>query len=134
MYAAGDLGHAVTVTFNFYNSDTGVITPPPIAISQIVYEALLDPGDAAYTPIGSSSDLASNFAISFVLTGFEPIIQGIPIGLDGLAYPMDGNWGISMDILVPEPTTALLLAPVFAGLWLSRRRPSREIAHVVAEQ
>jgi hypothetical protein len=72
------------------------------------------------TVLGTSTDIANEFAFNFTLQGFEPIILAIPLDSSGDKITGEGTAGFSSNILIPEPTTFAILS--IGALSLIRRK------------
>ena len=121
-------GQTFALTFEYINPATGATTSGP-AVSEVVYEAVTDPAlPNNLTPIGSSSDSSSDFAITWASSGYEPMIEAIPYGANGgpiVISGVDGDnsaVGLNGALLAPDSSqTSLLLGLGFAGLLGLRR-------------
>jgi hypothetical protein len=134
-YAPPDLGQAETLTFFFIDPATDQRTSPAFAVSAVSYYALLDPSNLVgqqlteavirqnLTLIGTTGDATNDFAVGFVLTGFEPLILGFPLDALGNEIEGEGTAAYAAHVLVPEPSTFLLLG-VGALAYGWRRRVS----------
>jgi len=121
-------GEDLTLSFEYIDPATGLPATGP-AVSSVVYEANLDPANPNdLVPIGTSSDNASNFAITWQSSGFEPMIEAIPYDAsdDPIVIPgVDGEnsaVGLNVALNVPDSSpTSLLLGLGIVGLLCVRR-------------
>jgi hypothetical protein len=128
-FATGTTG---ILTFQFVDPATGTpVTDSDLA--EVEYMANIDPATPdVFTELGTSSDSLGNFGLSYTVTGFEPLIQAIPLDALGnsLIFPGSGGDsdnvapGIVLDIQpVAEPTSLTMLGMgiVSLGLLLYKR-------------
>jgi len=127
-YTLADLGSVETLTYIPIDPTTGLRTqtPLPFTFSSVRYDALLEPFTldadqlnetsirANLVTIGVSSDAANDFAVPFILQGFEPMILAFPLDANGNEvtgeFGLDGIAGSASNVLsTPEPTSTLSL-------------------------
>lgn len=134
-YGLSDLDSTVVLTYFFIDSSTGLLTTPAFDVAAVRYEGLLEPPTLDKSqltwdlilenlvPLGTSTDLASNFALDFTLRGFEPIILGFPMDEAGNEITGEGTAGFGSTVLVREPPTLLLFGMgAFVALVYFHRR------------
>jgi MYXO-CTERM domain-containing protein len=118
------------LTFNYLNPATLQVGSGP-QVASVMYEASLDPANPnVLTPIGSSSDSLSDFAIMWQSQGYEPLIEAIPLDSAGSPIVISGvgedNSAVGLDgVLYSTPDsspTSLLLGLGMVGLLGLRRR------------
>lgn len=124
-------GGTLTLTFNYLDPNTFLVGSGP-PVTSVLYQAVEDPSHPGnLTTIGSSSDSGSDFAITWASSGYEPMIEAIP--LDAGGHPIvilgaeGGNSAVGLDGVLYTPDssrTSLLLGLGMAGL-LGLRRWSR---------
>jgi len=105
------------------------VTTQPIG--SVMYEVNTDPSTGVYSLIGTSSNAAGNFAISYTFGTNEPDFLGIPFDATGAPiFVADGVDGVgnvatahAFNIPLPEPSSwALMMLGVGAVGWSLRRR------------
>jgi hypothetical protein len=117
-------GTPALLTFGFVKAVTGQPAIDAPAIGSVQYFAQEDPSNpGVFTPIGSSSDAGNQFAISWIVSGFEPLIEAVPYSPSGAPVVINGVAGDNIAVghvfdipaTVPEPSSLSLL---LAGLGL----------------
>lgn len=115
----------VALSFGWVNASTLEVAPSPIAIGSVFYEANVD---GTFNPIGTSTNAATNFGLSYAISGFEPIIRATPLDAVGSPiFDLDGSIFRAQTILIatpiPEPRIpALLIAGGSLLVWWRRRQ------------
>lgn len=141
-----DTGTQTSVSFQFFDPTTsqpvldvcgGSTTTAPVVpchppVSSVAYSINTDPRIDFFSTLGASSDAASNFALPFTVTGFEPMIRATPLdsagrpifiaGFDGTNVASGTVVNVSFD--VPEPPAWPLIAVGFAVIAFVRRTAS----------
>jgi hypothetical protein len=124
-------GSLLSIDFGFVDPATGLAASGP-AIGSVEYLVSTDPNNPlSYTPIGTSTDAASNFSFSYLdNSAYEPDIEAIPFDLSGHPIVLTGVDGYNAAIgsvtalsAAPEPSAWLFLAGViFMAPWLMRKK------------
>jgi hypothetical protein len=122
-------GQSTTVDFRFVDPNT-LLPMASDVVTAVFYEVNLDPTTTDFVPLGTSSDASTQFALPFVVTGFEPLIRAIPLDASGTPVFMVGVDGsnvaqglvLNFSIPVAEPPTFLSLLVGLAALAGLRRR------------
>jgi len=119
-------GDIALLTFGFVKAVTGQLAADAPVIGSVQYFAQEDPNSpGVFTPIGYSSDAAHQFAIPWIVSGFEPLIEGVPYSPSGDPIVISGVGGDNIAVgyvfdipdLAPEPSSLVLL---LAGLgWIA---------------
>jgi hypothetical protein len=80
-------GTETLLTFQFVAADTGLPVPMP-DVASVLYQIQIDPPtlEPVFVDYGISTDPSSDFALPFLISGFEPLIQAIP--RDGKGVPL----------------------------------------------
>ncbi|MGH9459742.1 MAG: PEP-CTERM sorting domain-containing protein [Vicinamibacteria bacterium] len=120
-YTSADLGSTEMLTYFFIDPVTGQRTQPGPPVSAVRYEALLqpptlDPNQLTFeliiqnvSLIGISTDASTDFAVPFLLTGFEPLILAFPFDSEGQEITGEGTAAFASHV-IPEPSTMVLLS------------------------
>lgn len=121
------LGQSALLTFAAVDPRTG-LPVQGVSIGSVSYMVNEDPDNPdVLVPIGTSTDASAGFAVSYTVSGFEPMIFAVPYDLQGNAIVMAGVDGVNVapaivvDIPVPEPS-AMKLAVAIAGIITFRIR------------
>jgi hypothetical protein len=128
-------GQSSTLTFEFLNTLTNLQTPGP-TIGSVIYEVNVDhTNPSLFTVIGTSTDAADNFALSYTFGANEPTILGIPLSPTGapiVQLDFDGIGNVAQGLAfnipggVPEPSTWAMMLLGFVGLgFMAYRRKSK---------
>ncbi len=105
-------GTSTTLTFVFVNAATGEPVDVP-ELAGVRYEIQTDPPTEnpyreVFQVLGTSTDAASGFAFPYVISGFEPLIIGIPLDASGDPIVMRGargvdvSGGVAINIFCPD--------------------------------
>src|SRR5262249_47697897 len=81
-----------TLNYQWVDASTFQPVPNPLTgITSVFYE---EDVTGTFTPIGISTDAATNFALSYTISGFEPLVRATPLDAFGspitLIDPVDG--------------------------------------------
>jgi hypothetical protein len=110
-------GSTVSLTFGFVDTVTGQFTTGGPTIGSVIYSVNTDPMNPnVFTPIGTSTNAASHFALSYVLPTGEPDIRATPFdpfGAPIVVTDIDGIGNVAVgDVIniasVPEPSPMVL--------------------------
>jgi hypothetical protein len=127
------IGDTCSLSFQFIDTLTGLPTAGGPTVGSVFYEVQTDPDHPdVFTPIGTSTDAASQFAMSFINVDFEPLVLAIPFDPAGGKIFIDDGHGSNLaagDVVlippgpVPEPSSwsVLLLGLPLLGLSLCKR-------------
>jgi hypothetical protein len=125
------------LTFAFYNLNTMQPMPPGSepAIGSVVYEECTDFTTGSWTPIGSSTDAATDFALPVEFGDAVYAIEAVPFDTSGAPivftdpFPGGGNDAIgNLDFIpVPDQTSTIALLGISLSLvgFAGRRRMAK---------
>ena len=123
------LDEGVSAMLNYRIVDAGTGTQQPYgAIAAVRYEVNADPSTNLFTPLGISTDLANNFALPFVVSGFEPQIIAYPLDSAGAPVELFGFEGAEVGVATAVnilPSVSATVPLGLAGLVAVRRRRAR---------
>jgi PEP-CTERM motif len=132
----------VTLSYLFVDTANGLPVAGP-AVASVMYEANYNPYNPTdWVTLGTSTDAATNFSLSFTVQPYEPEIQAIPYDSSGNPIVISGvdgdNVALGLVTLlnpVPEPSTLVLgIVGSLGGLgfvWFGRRKHRGRVPSVL---
>jgi hypothetical protein len=125
------VGSINELTYMFVDPLTLEPTTGP-AISSVFYEYSPTPDvPGSFTPLGTSTDAATDFALPYLALPTEeaivaePLFDGNPVFIQGVDPSDNAAVGLVTALLVPEPSTWAMMALGFACLGYAGYRRSR---------
>lgn len=125
-YEEGGL-NAVDLTYQWYFASDYALAQTPDQIFGVRYEVNLVPELNNFSLIAESFNRASDFSVSYLVNGYEPIIRATPLNINGnvLSF-IDANvgeigQGYAMNLqVVPEPASYFLMLTGLFSVFFSR--------------
>lgn len=124
------------LTYNWMDATTLAEVALPSDIAGVRYEFNIDTDLGIWTLIDESFNAASNFAVNFTPTGYEPLIRATPLDVTGAVIPFISPSGseygqaYAMHLeVIPVPAAAWLFGIGLAGLGHNHYRTRRRHKH-----
>jgi hypothetical protein len=111
-------GQLEILTYQLLDLITGLPASDPFGIAFVSYEANTDPSTPlTFIPVGTSADALNDFALSWIIAGFEPTIRATPFNAAGSPIEVISSitndnvlvgTGLQTFTPIPEPSTLFL--------------------------
>ncbi len=127
------LGETGTLTFSFIDPTTRLPVTGP-AVGSVAFEQSQTPDiPSSFTPIGTSTNAASDFALSYTAGSTLGTVEqeilaiplspaGVPIFIPGVDGFNNAEGGLTILAAIPEPSGLLVLLLGLPAAWLTARR------------